>query len=297
MDGEGQSTGGMDQSGEPEAARLPYGKAPNARPRSAPHFAARRRAILKRTVEFDVIPRLLLTRNAVRPALAQLASTAINADHVTQLTTLALTRNEPAAASFVEVMQEQGFAPEALYLQLLAPTARRLGEMWEEDLCDFTEVTVALWRLQTAMRALSTAFVAAEAHPLAGPRALLVPLPGEQHTFGLAMVVDFFRRAGWNAWSGQVGSRGDLAAMVRAEWIDLVGFSIASDARLDVARSEVRAVRQASRNPDLIVMAGGPPFIADGGLAASIGADATASDGLLAAQQAHGLLRLRAGRR
>ncbi|MDH5177200.1 MAG: cobalamin B12-binding domain-containing protein [Gammaproteobacteria bacterium] len=27
-------------------------------------------------------------------------------------------------------------------------------------------------------------------------RALLIPMPGEQHTFGLMIVADFFRRAG-----------------------------------------------------------------------------------------------------
>lgn len=105
------------------------------------------------------------------------------------------------------------------------------------------------------------------------------------------MVFDFFCRAGWNAWTGPLETRGELASMVRGQWIDVVGFSLACDERLDAARAEIRAVRAASRNPGLAVMVGGPPFVANPALAASIGADGTALDGLQAVTNAHALLR------
>ena len=247
----------------------------------------RRRTILTRTVQLDVIPRLLVAHNAqlqTPPALD------VSPAHVAELVGLVLARGEPAAIAFVESIRAQGAGAEAIYLDLLAPAARRLGVMWEEDACDFTEVTVGLWRLQSAMRELSPSFLDQPTQRTDGPRILLVPLPGESHTFGLSMVYEFFRRAGWNAWSGPVADSADLAAMVRAAHVDVVGFSLSCDERLETVYSEIRAVRRASRNPRLSVMVGGPPFAINPLLAAQLGADGTATDGRQAVAQAQALV-------
>ncbi len=247
----------------------------------------RRRAILTRTVQLDVIPRLLTAYNA--PA-AIVPTLVIDPAHVADLVGLVLGGGEPAAIAYVEAMRERGAGAEAIYLDLLAPAARRLGVMWEEDTCDFTEVTIGLWRLQNAMRELSPSFLDQRTSRTDGPRILLVPLPGESHTFGLSMVYEFFRRAGWNAWSGPVESSAELAAMVQAERVDVVGFSLACDERLETVYQEIRGVRRASRNPGLSVMVGGPPFVANPLLAAELGADGTATDGRQAVAQAQALV-------
>ena len=271
------------------------GQATNQAPRRPTHAAgqrrdADRRTILARTVQLDVIPRLLLTRF---PAAA--ATEIIGAGEITELARITIGANETSTRRFVTGARDRGVTAESVYLDLLAPAARRLGEWWEDDICDFAEVTIGLLRLQGAMREISPSFLGAADLGIggrpSGPRALLVPLPGEQHTFGLSMVHDFFRRAGWDAWSGPVASRAELAAMVQHQWIDVVGFSMGCDERMEVARAEIRAVRQASRNPGMAVMVGGPPFIANPRLAAEIGADGTARDGLQAVGEAAALLR------
>jgi len=252
------------------------------------HEDQARRAILTRTVELDVIPQLLRAHAAeIVPVAAPLV---ITAGHVVDLVGLVLGRGEPATVSFVEAMHDQGAAAESLYLDLLAPAARRLGEMWENDDCDFTEVTIGLWRLQNAMRELSPSFRSSPDARSGGPRVLLVPLPGEMHSFGLSMVHEFFCRAGWNAWSGPVEDSAELRAMVRREWVEVVGFSLACDDKLDVVRAEIRSVRRASQNPDLGIMVGGPGFTADPSLAAQVGADGTATDGHQAVLQAQALV-------
>ncbi len=255
----------------------------------------RRRAILTRTVELDVIPRLLVAHP--RPAAPAGAGLLVTAVHVADLVGLVLSRGEPEAVAFVEAMHGEGAAAESLYLDLLAPAARRLGEMWEDDTCDFTEVTIGLWRLQNAMRELSPSFLRSANPRSNGPRALLVPLPGEDHTFGLSMVYEFFRRAGWNAWSGPVSSSADLRGLVRHEWVEVIGFSLACDEKLDAVRAEIRSVRRASMNPGLGVLVGGPGFTANPLLAAEVGADGTATDGRQAVLQAQALVDLAAKRR
>ena len=247
----------------------------------------RRRAILTRTVQLDVIPRLVVAHVGVTAAAPALV---VAPSHVAELVGLVLARGEPAAIAYVEAMRDNGAVAESLYLDLLAPAARRLGVMWEEDTCDFTEVTVGLWRLQSAMRELSPSFLDHRANRADSPRILLVPLPGESHTFGLSMVYEFFRRAGWNAWSGPVRDTAELAALVRRERVDVVGFSLSCDERLETVYSEIRAVRRASLNPGLSVMVGGPPFVGNPLLAAQLGADGTATDGQQAVAQAQALV-------
>ena len=267
---------------------------PPARLHPARHDEERRRAILTRTVELDVIPRLLV---AHPPLVAPAASLLVTTVHVGDLVGLVLGSSAPEAIAFVASLHEGGAAAESLYLDLLAPAARRLGEMWEDDTCDFTDVTVGLLRLQAAMRELSPSFLRSPAARTDSPRIVLVPLPGEDHTFGLSMVHEFFRRAGWNAWSGPVRSSSELRGMVRREWIEVIGFSLACDDRLDDVRAEIRSVRRASANPGLAVLVGGPGFTAKPWLAAEVGADGTASDGGQAVLQAQALVDRAAKRR
>jgi len=256
--------------------------------RTARHEDQQRRAILTRTVELDVIPHLL--KAYARPVVPVVTPLLVTTAHVADLVGLVLARGEPEAVAFVEAMHDQGAAAESLYLDLLAPAARRLGEMWDNDLCDFTEVTIGLWRLQNTMRELSPSFQRSPDIRSDGPRVLLVPLPGETCTFGLSMVYEFFHRAGWNAWTGPVAGSSDLRAMVRREWVEVIGFSLACDEKLDVVRAEIRSVRRASQNPALGVLVGGPGFTANPLLAAQVGADGTAIDGRQAVLQAQALV-------
>ena len=255
-----------------------------------------RQAILLRTVKLDVIPRLrsVAACGATAPVEAPAAPRApapvlmITDAHVAELANLTLHGHDGAVEAFVGNLREQGVAAEALVLDLLTPVALQLGEWWEQDVCSFLDVTAGMWRLQDALHGLGSSFQAAEPSK-PGPRILLVPLPGEQHTFGLSMVHEFFRRAGWDAWTGPVGSRAELTATLRRQWVDVVGFSLGSDERLEAARAEIQAVRLASRNPGLAVMVGGPPFVGNPNLAASIGAE----DGVQAVAAAAALVSAR----
>ena len=196
----------------------------------------------------------------------------------------------------MEALHLAGYPAETLYLDLQAPTARQLGQMWVDDDCDFTDVTVGLFVLQSSLRELGATQRDNVPNP-AAPRILLVPLPREQHTFGLSMVYDFFRRAGWNAWSGTIESEAELTAMVRESWFDIVGFSLPCDEQVDDARAMIRMVRAASLNPEVAIMVGGPGFTANPALAATVGADGTAVDGRQAVRAADALLASAVGRR
>jgi methanogenic corrinoid protein MtbC1 len=244
---------------------------------SDPHDAKQRLARLARAIETDVIPRLV---QAHRPqGNASTEAPSISDTEVQAFVAHILEEQETQIANAVVQLRARGVAVETLYLELLGPAARQLGHLWEEDLCDFSTVTVALGRLQRLMREWSPAFGAEVDHPPHGRRALFVQPGDEQHSFGLSMVAEFFRRDGWDVLGGVGGAVTDPAAKVRDEWVDIIGFSVGSDARVPWLKASIQAARAAARNPDLVVLVGGPPFTLRAELAAEVGADGTARDG------------------
>ena len=257
----------------------------------------RRMAGLVSTLEGEIIPRLMLARrHGARTASDLHPGRQPDAADVAAFTKLLLTSDASVARGFVETLRAQHVSLESVFLDLMAPAARELGRLWEEDLCDFTEVTLGLCRLHQLLRELSPVF--AGDPTLAGQtrRALLVPAPGENHTFGLSLVVEFFRRAGWDVCSEYPATSGDLAAIVRGEWFAVVGLSVGCENRLDQLASSVRAVRRASANRDVGIMVGGRVFIDHPELVSLVGADATASDGRDAVLQAEEVFSLLARR-
>jgi MerR family transcriptional regulator, light-induced transcriptional regulator len=243
--------------------------------------AKERLAHLARTIEADVIPRLVQAhRHAVTPAAnTELASSpAQTAGQVAGFVALIVGDSDFDVQAAVDAKRRGGMTVEALYLDLFAPAARLLGEMWSDDECDFSTVTVALGRLQRLLRELSPAFGTEIEYPANGRRALFAQPSDEQHSFGLSMVAEFFRREGWDVFGVVGGAIDDPAVRVRKEWADVVGLSIGSERRLDWLRRCISEVRAASRNPGVVVMVGGPIFTLHPDWVASVGADATARD-------------------
>lgn len=240
------------------------------------------RAWLERTIETEIIPRLMLAHRHSGVAEAELregSSDQIRAQDVDDFTRMVLRDDVAACESFIGALRERGIGLTDLYLDLVAPSARQLGMLWETDACDFAQVTLALWRLQNLVFDLSPQLPSAwDDRPASPRRALLAAAPGSQHTLGLLMVAEFFRRAGWEVWSDPCASSGDLAALLRSEWFDLIGFSVGVDAHVAPLKAMIRSLRGASRNPEVSVMVGGPILADRPGLVAEVDADFTAAD-------------------
>ncbi len=200
-------------------------------------------------------------------------------------------RRQPPAPSSSSLRARQ-VSLASIFLHLLAPAARHLGDLWNEDRVDFTQVTVGLMRLQQVLRAVSPEFQEAAPRRARLARVLLVPAPGEQHTFGLVMVAEFFHRAGWLVAGGPESTDIDPVARVRAMPFAMIGISIGSHTRLDSVARLIRAVRRASCNRAIGVLVGGPLLIDHPEIVSQVGADATAADGGQAVAQAEGLLAL-----
>lgn len=248
-------------------------------------------AQLARTIETEIIPRLMLVHGAA--ATPPASRTTFTPQQVAEFANLTLRRDAGtgAALQYVETWRAEGVAVDTLLLGLLAPAARFLGDLWSEDLCDFTEVTVGLCRLHHAVHVLCPGF---PGEPGAqGRRALLLPVPGEQHIFGLCVVAAFLRQAHWDVWVEPAMTGAELCRAVRNEWFDMVGLSLSCDARLEQLTADVVRLRQTSCNDSLLVLVGGRVFAARPELAAQVGADGTAVDARQAVVQAEAGLPVR----
>ncbi|MEM6487314.1 MAG: cobalamin-dependent protein [Pseudomonadota bacterium] len=172
-----------------------------------------------------------------------------------------------------------GMRVERLAEELLTPVARSLGSMWEEDSCDFVRVTYGMGILAEMMREMR--LVDPPRPPRAGevmPTILLANAPGEQHSFGIAVVADAFERAGWDVSRAETHDAAALMTQCAAQRYDVVGLSVAADRFLPRLPALIGALRRVARNPGMRIMVGGAALLRQPERASQLGADALAID-------------------
>lgn len=246
---------------------------------------------LARIVEAEILPRLMLAHRRTGRRAAE--AHAPSPEEIAAFSAMLLAPGPVDIDAQAAVLRDGGLPLPKLLLDLLAPAARHLGELWEEDTCDFLAVTEALGRLQAISRRLCGQ-LEDESVPPAGRSILLMPCPGETHLFGLSIVASVFREAGWEVTTAASGPGLDPAALLQDDWFDVVGVSLSCAAFLPALAATVPLLRRASRNPDLRVIVGGPYFatVGDEGLPADV--DACVPDGRQAPGVAEALLDSRA---
>jgi len=254
---------------------------------------------LKRTIEAEIIPRLVLAHPAATrdPSIPAATTAAARSERIARFADLILTTDPDAAYAHIEALRARGVRLEAIYLDLIIPTASYLRCLWNDDVCDFAEVTLGLWRLQQVVRAFGAAFRSEGGCCETGQRALLLPGLNAKHElpyvmFGLVMIGEFFRRGGWDTWIEPDPSSQDFAAVVRSQWFDVVEFLVSGDKRLDKLASSIREVRRQSPNRAIGVIVSGRVFVENPELVLLVGADMTAIDARQGTLQAQNLVRL-----
>ncbi|WP_010184110.1 cobalamin B12-binding domain-containing protein [Sphingomonas sp. PAMC 26605] len=245
---------------------------------------------LNQLIEREVIPRLLVAHAAPHPATERSQTDHIEQAEVAAFAPLALQVEADELLEHVEAMIARGVSRETLLVDLLAPAARLLGQFWEEDRCDFVDVTMGLWRLQEVVHEIFGRTTPDRHSPGPARRALFASLEGDQHSFGTVVVDELFGANGWLTDRVAEASPAVLCERVRDDWFDLVGLTITCDCHIAPLPSIVRGIRAASCNPRICVMVGGRVFALDASRAAAVGADGTAPDARAAVRVAGALV-------
>jgi methanogenic corrinoid protein MtbC1 len=243
--------------------------------------------MLGEAIQSEILPHLLTAHREFPENPAEPVSGTFNLAEIAAFVDLVVADDMEQVRAVADRVIVQSGGRDALINDLLGPAARLLGVMWERDTCDFMSVTLGVYRLDQIMRETA---LAGQMEPLGHAyenRILLLPAPGEQHSFGLGMVSDAFREGGWCVRSGPAVSRAQLARLVKDEWFDVIGLSVTTDRWLKGLPSCIRAVRKASCNPGVFIMVGGHAIISHSERTRFLGADAAAADARDALQQAN----------
>lgn len=250
-----------------------------------------------------VIPKLIADRNTSGSTADSLGTLEIVEDSnghkidpadVETFTLMSLHEEAHVLLSFVDDCLANGNSVETVFVELLAPAARRLGEYWNADSEDFVGVTMGLWRIQEVLREM-TLRMPPPARPGNGQRsALFSPMPGEQHSFGTLMVAECFQRAGWDTDVLIEPTRSELTGKFAKQHYDLIGLTVSNDCSTSALNSLVTTIKAVSSNPHIKVLLGGRVINEQPDLVTKCGADATAHDALSAVEAANHMVPLNA---
>lgn len=174
-----------------------------------------------------------------------------------QVTTLAhalADADDPRAETIVADLLSSGLSVQRLCAEHLAPAARELGAWWASDEMSFADVTLATTRIQDMLRRLPDG--RKEGSIEDGKSALFAAVPGEDHTLGVLMAADHFRRLGWDVGLLIGMDHAELRARVLDDDRPVLGLSCTSTRSVEFLRRLVDDLRH--RRPDLaIVVSGG----------------------------------------
>jgi len=240
---------------------------------------------LSEVIATEILPRLMLLHHDVRPVEALAAP---EQSEIVEFGALVMGADRGAALCYFDQMRAKGHSLDTLFVHFLAPTARHLGELWEQDLCDFIDVTLGVARLQE----LLCIFGAPNEAPVVDmrQRAFLVTTPAERHCFGIDIVASVLRAAGWDLHIQKNITAAQGAAEVAEHWFGVVGIALSVESELETVARTIKEIRLSSFNQSVAVIVGGPVFTANPDLAVQVGADATAADAPTAAILAKKLL-------
>ncbi len=245
---------------------------------------------LARFISNEIVPRLMRIHREVvpdaPPVEALINTLRPSSADVDALAHIVLGDDLEAAATYVTIMRDRGLSMETLYVELLEPTARHLGEMWDNDECDFIDVTIGVGRLQKLLAIFNETY----ALPELGTRrrVLMATTPGNQHSFGASMIERLLSAAGWHVDAEYSGNADDIINVVSRNWFAVIGLTAGSDRQLEALKSIIVEIRKESQNEAIGIMVGGPMFTENPAMASAMGADATAPNApaaVLAAQK------------
>ena len=211
--------------------------------------------------------------------LAAVPGRSITDEEAQRFAELPLRMEADGLLSEVDGLMAQGVALDTIYIELLAPAARRLGELWEQDQCDFVDVTMGLWRLQEVLQEISARSTSrASLLKADAKRAMFLPMPGDQHFMGPQVLEDVFAHAGWDTILMTKPLRKEVLDLLSRESFDLVALTLSRDCPSAAVRNIIRAMRSVSLNEHIRILVGGRMINQNPALVAEVGADGTGAD-------------------
>jgi methanogenic corrinoid protein MtbC1 len=159
--------------------------------------------------------------------------------------------DDGAASLLVDDLLDAGVSVGDVCLDHLAPAARRLGDLWDRDKLPFTDVALASARIQAILRRLPADRGGPRVHHARG--AVFGAVPGEQHTLGVMMAADLFRRSGWDVGLMVGLTHDEMIARISRDDRRVIGLSCSGDHSYPALRRLLAAVAKARPDAELLL--------------------------------------------
>lgn len=182
--------------------------------------------------------------------------TGLRRDRTLKFVALLLDEDSRQCVAMVDSLFADCGDPQKVVERLFEPAARIIGDNWCADECDFFKVTIAMARMQRLFNRLTAEYRPAMASDMSR-HVLLTTAPGEQHTFGLSVVEDAFRRSNWQVDCCDCDAETDMYRFAASNSYRIIGVSISGERMLSDLASMVGRLRSRSRNKSVVLMAGG----------------------------------------
>lgn len=160
------------------------------------------------------------------------------------------------ALQLVQKFTERGIPATTIYVDILAESMRRVGELWHT-----AKITVDAEHYCTSV----TQMAMAQMYPVLFSeerknRTILCACPGtELHEIGARMVADLFENDGWNGiFLGAAVPQDAMLEAIRADKPDLIALSVTMPQHLLTCADLVKAIR--AEFPDIKIAVGGGAF-------------------------------------
>ncbi len=161
--------------------------------------------------------------------------------------------DEPGAWDIIEATLGSGMEPDAVLLEIIAPTLRSIGELWEQGLgvADEHRASSVASRLISRLGARSAGAGTSEG------RSSLPPPPGEMHSVPIAIAANLLRWQGFGVVELGADTPAEALAQAAVAEPDLVAVAIGCTTKNSPqsARRAVAVLRQSM--PDVPVLIGG----------------------------------------
>ncbi len=228
-------------------------------------------------IENIIVPRLLMSHVNGNTALMK-ETVSLRNVAVSDFITLTTNDDPTLAIEYVRHLMANGVPFQDVLMELMAPAARILGERWDDDKVSFVEVALGVARMHRILREFDGVPSHLWSNAGFGRHALLLPSPGELHSFGLRLVQEFLLRESWTVTNKPVQNVQELGKVVSEEHFDIVGLSLSGQTIVEPFLEAIRVIRKMSKNRHVKIIVGGHLFVERPDLIETCGSDAYAVD-------------------
>ncbi len=184
----------------------------------------------------------------------------LDEEEVDQLTNLLLDTEEGSFELAITVLKTHGAPIDYIVLDLIPGIARKLGKQWEDDSLSFADVSIGVNRLERVIHKLDYLFQANQLDRQQNKAIFITGFPGSQHSLGTLIFANFLIYSGWQVHRPNQVNIDSIVYGVSSKDLQAIAISVSTSEQLEELPSLIDLLRQKSKNPNIVVLIGGPLY-------------------------------------